>query len=217
VHGAAREAAGFFARLVETDLNAVTDNPIVFDGPEVLSAGNFHGQSLALGFDVLRLALADTAAMSDRRSFRLLSPSLNHGLPAFLSPEAGHWSGYMVAQYTSAALVGELRALAGPVSIDSVPTSDNQEDHVSMGMTAALLSLDAVERAEAVVAVEALLACQAIDLVPGRPGPGAARLHALVRDRVAALEADRSPGPDIEAVLALVREGALAAAVEELA
>jgi histidine ammonia-lyase len=217
VHGAAREAAGFFARLVEIDLNAVTDNPLVFDGPEVISAGNFHGQSLALAFDVLRLALTDVAAMSDRRSFRLLSPSLNHGLPAFLSPEAGHWSGYMVAQYTSAALVGELRALAQPVSIDSVPTSDNQEDHVSMGMTGALLSLDVAWRAETVLAVEALLASQAIDLVPGRPGRGTERLHALVRDRVPPLEEDRPPGPDIEAVQELIAEGALAAVVRDLA
>jgi histidine ammonia-lyase len=216
VHGAAREALGFFARLVAVDLNAVTDNPIVLDAG-VVSAGNFHGQSLALAFDVLRLALADVASISERRSFRLLSPSLNAGLPAFLSPDAGSSSGYMVAQYTAAALVGELRALAHSVSIDTVPTSDNQEDHVSMGMTAALLSLDAVDRAEAVVATEALLAAQAIDLVPGRPGEGTARLHALVREHVPPLDDDRPPGPDIEAVKALVAGGELASLVAELA
>jgi histidine ammonia-lyase len=215
VHGAAREALGFVTRLVETDLNAVTDNPIVFDELEVVSAGNFHGQSLALAFDVLRLALADLASISERRTFRLLSPSLNAGLPAFLSPEAGRSSGYMVVQYTAAALVGELRALAHPVSVDSIPTSDNQEDHVSMGMTGALLSLDALERAATVVAIEALCAAQAVDLVPGRPGAGAARLHALVRERVDALDEDRPPGPDIEAVRALVSDGQVAAVVAE--
>ena len=217
VHGAAREGLGFFAGLVATDLNAVTDNPLVFDDPEVISAGNFHGQSLALGFDVLRLSLADAASISERRAFRLLSPSLNHGLPAFLSPEAGSSSGYMVTQYTAAALVGELRALAHPVSVDTVPTSDNQEDHVSMGMTGALLALEAVERAETVVAIEALCAAQAIDLVPGAPGAGAARLHALVRERVPALEEDRPPSADIEAVKALVARGDLAVVVAEVA
>jgi histidine ammonia-lyase len=217
VHGAAREALRFFGELVGVDLNAVTDNPLVFDDPEVVSAGNFHGQSLALAFDVLRLALADVASISERRSFRLLSPSLNHGLPAFLSPEAGSSSGYMVVQYTAAALVGELRALAHPVSVDTLPTSDNQEDHVSMGMTGALLALEAVERVETVVAIELLCAAQAIDLVPGRPGDGASRLHALVRERVPALEDDRPPSRDVAAVRELVAAGELARVVAEVA
>ena len=187
VHGAAREALAFFRRLVEIDLNAVTDNPIVFDDPaRVVSAGNFHGQTLALAFDTLRLALADLASISERRTFRLLSPSLNFGLPAFLTPEAGSSSGYMVVQYTAAALLSELRALAHPVSHDTVPTSDNQEDHVSMGMTGALLALESVSRLEAVLAIEALCAAQALELVPGRPGAGAAEMHGLVRSRVSA-------------------------------
>ena len=136
VHGAAREAFRFFSELVLADLNAVTDNPLVFEDPlEVISAGNFHGQSLALAFDTLRLALADLGSISERRTFRLVSPSLNGRLPAFLTTDAGTSSGYMVVQYTAAALVAELRALAHPVSVDSIPTSDNQEDHVSMGMT----------------------------------------------------------------------------------
>ena len=149
VHGAAREALRFFSELVRGDLNAVTDNPLVFDDPpEVISAGNFHGQALALAFDTLRLALADLGSISERRTFRLLSPSLNGRLPAFLTTDAGTSSGYMVVQYTAAALVAELRALAHPVSVDSIPTSDNQEDHVSMGMTAALMALDATDRLE---------------------------------------------------------------------
>jgi histidine ammonia-lyase len=217
VHGAAREALAFFRRLVEVDLNAVTDNPLVFDDPlRVVSAGNFHGQSLALAFDVLRIALADLAAISERRTFRLLSPSLNFGLPAFLTPEAGRSSGYMVAQYTAAALLSELRALAHPVSHDTVPTSDNQEDHVSMGMTGALLALEAAARVEQVLAIEALCAAQALELVPGAPGEGARRLHALIRARVPPLEEDRPPAGDIAALAELVRKGELATVVAEL-
>ena len=191
VHGAAREALAFFRRLVEIDLNAVTDNPIVFDDPaRVVSAGNFHGQTLALAFDTLRLALADLASISERRTFRLLSPSLNFGLPAFLTPEAGSSSGYMVVQYTAAALLSELRALAHPVSHDTVPTSDNQGDHVSMGMTGALLALESVSRLEAVLAIEALCAAQALELVPGRPGTARPRCTGS-----SARESRRSRGP----------------------
>jgi histidine ammonia-lyase len=119
----------------------------------------------------------------------------------------------MVVQYTAAALLSELRALAGPVSFDTVPTSDNQEDHVSMGMTAALLSLESVDRLELVLAIEALCAAQALDLVPGRPGNGTAEIHRLVRERVPALVEDRPPGIDIEAVRSLIASGELAAAV----
>jgi histidine ammonia-lyase len=218
VHGASREGLAFVERMVDADLNAVTDNPIVFDDPlDVVSAGNFHGQPLALAFDLLRIALADLAAISERRTFRLLSPSLNAGLPAFLTPDAGRSSGYMVAQYTAAALVSELRVLAHPASVDSVPTSDNQEDHVSMGMTAALLGLDAVERAEAVLAIEILCAAQALDLVPGQPGTGTTRLHERVRQAVDPLIEDRPPAADIAAVRRLVADGELAAVVHALA
>jgi len=210
-----REAVPDGARLVEVDLNAVTDNPLVLDSGEVLSAGNFHGQSLALAFDTLRIALADLAAISERRTFRLLSPSLNEGLPAFLTLEAGRASGYMVVQYTAAALVAELRALAHPVSVDTIPTSDNQEDHVSMGMTAALLALESAERAGTVVAIEVLCAAQALETGTRRPGRGTARLYAVVRDRVPALEEDRPPAPDIAAVRQLVAEGTFAAVVAE--
>jgi histidine ammonia-lyase len=211
VHGAAREAWRFFSELVRADLNAVTDNPLVFDDPpEVISAGNFHGQSLALAFDTLRLALADLGSISERRTFRLLSPSLNGRLPAFLTRDAGTSSGYMVIQYTAAALVAELRALAHPVSVDSIPTSDNQEDHVSMGMTAALMALEAVERLERVVAIEMLCACQALDCDPGAPGRGTAALLAAVRARVEPLTQDRPPAGDLAAVLPLIQDGEVA-------
>ena len=208
VHGAAREGHRFFSELVVADLNAVTDNPLVFDDPaEVISAGNFHGQSLAVAFDTLRLGLADVASISERRTFRLVSPSLNGRLPAFLTADAGASSGYMVIQYTAAALVAELRALAHPVSIDSIPTSDNQEDHVSMGMTGALMALDAVGRLERVIAIELLCACQALDCDSGDPAPTIAALHTAVRERVPTLTQDRPPGDDLTAVLPLISEG----------
>ena len=210
MHGAAREAAELFARLVTVDLNAVTDNPIVFEEePEVISAGNFHGQSLALAFDTLRIALADLASISERRTFRLLSPTLSGGLPAFLTDHPGASSGYMVAQYTAAALVGELRALAHPVSADNVPTSDNQEDHVSMGMAAAVMALDAVARVETVLAIELLCASQALDHGGAAPGTGSALLHAAVRERVPRLVEDRPPAQDIAGVEALLRTSAV--------
>jgi histidine ammonia-lyase len=208
VHGAAREGFRFFSELVHADLNAVTDNPLVFDDPEeVISAGNFHGQSLAVAFDTLRLGLADLAAISERRTFRLVSPSLNGRLPAFLTTDAGASSGYMVIQYTAAALVAELRVLAQPVSIDTIPTSDNQEDHVSMGMTGAVMALEALPRLEKVVAIELLCACQALDCDPGPPGTIVRALHAAVRERVPMLTEDRPPADDLVAVLGLITDG----------
>ena len=176
VHGAAREGHRFFSELVHADLNAVTDNPLVFEDPlEVISAGNFHGQSLALAFDTLRLALADLGSISERRTFRLLSPTLNGRLPAFLTADAGTSSGYMVVQYTAAALVAELRALAHPVSVDTIPTSDNQEDHVSMGMTAALMALEAVRAAREGGGDRAAVRLPGDRLRPGRAGRGVRR------------------------------------------
>jgi histidine ammonia-lyase len=202
----------FFARLVAIDLEAVTDNPLVFDDPPgVISAGNFHGQSLALAFDTLKLALADLGAISERRVFRLLSPSLNEDLPAFLSATAGLSSGYMIAQYTAAALVSELRALAHPVSVDTIPTSDNQEDHVAMGMTAALMAWDAMPRLQRVVACELLCGAQALDCDPGQESPTVGAVHAAVRERVPVLVEDRPPADDIEALAGLVAGGGLAA------
>ena len=217
VHGATREAIEFFERLIAVDLNAVTDNPIVFDDPlDVVSAGNFHGQSLALAFDALRISLASLATMSERRTFRLLSPTLNDDLPDFLVEIPGRQNGYMVAQITAVALIAELRSLAGQTSANSVPTSDNQEDHVSLGMTAALLTLDALERGEAVVAIEALCACQALDFRPGRPGVGSAALHALIRERIPHLDEERSVSAEIDAVRNLISAGVITRTANEL-
>lgn len=214
VHGAAREAFGFFSHLVAADLNAVTDNPLVFED-EVISAGNFHGQSLAIAFDTIRLAIADLGSISERRTFRLLSPTLNGALPAFLTRNPGPSSGYMVAQYTAAALLAELRALAQPVSIDSVPTSDNQEDHVSMGMTAAMMTLEAIDRLETIVAIELLCACQALDCDPGTPGELVGVLHRAVREVVPPLEDDRPPSDDLNAVQTLLTDGRVSRILRE--
>ena len=210
VHGAAREALGFLVRLVEVDLAAVTDNPLVFDDGDVISAGNFHGQSLALGFDTLRLAAADLGSISERRTFRLVSPSLNGGLPPFLTSGNGTSSGYMVAQYTAAAVLTELRALAHPVSVDSVPTSDNQEDHVSMGLTAGCMTLDACDRLETVLAIEAMCAAQAAGFRHDELPPRVLELYGRVRAVVAPLEEDRVVAGDILAAKELVARGALA-------
>lgn len=207
VHGAAREATEFYLRLVNYDLQAATDNPVVFTQPfDVVSAGNFHGQTLALAFDTLRLALADLASMAERRVFRLLSPSTNGCLPPFLTRHGADASGYMLLQYTAAALLAELRALAQPVSIDNVPTCDNQEDHVSMGMTSALMTVKSVDRLERLLAIEWIVGCQAIDLCDGgRLGAGTAHAYALVRAVLSPLDADRPPADDIDRVLPLVR------------
>ncbi|MGH2963665.1 MAG: HAL/PAL/TAL family ammonia-lyase [Solirubrobacterales bacterium] len=216
IHGAAREAVAYFDRIVDADLNAVTDNPVVFEEPPyVMSAGNFHGQSLALALDTLRVAMADLASVSERRTFRLLSPSLNNGLPPFLSLEAGASSGYMVAQYTAAALLVELRALAHPVSCDGVPTSDSQEDHVSMGMTGATMALDAIDRLETVLAIELVCSAQAVDCRDREPNGGVAAVHRLVREQVPPLESDRPPAADIVAAQQIVTEGRVAAIVAQ--
>jgi histidine ammonia-lyase len=216
-HGAARAALTFFAELVEVDLNAVTDNPIVFsDPPAVISAGNFHGQSLALAFDTLRLALADLGAVSDRRTFRLLAPSLNRGLPPFLGSPAGPAHGYMIAQYTGAALVAELRVLAHPVSVDNVTTSDNQEDHVSMGMTSALLTIEACAALTNLLAIEAICAAQAIDLSHGELGRGTCEVFKLIRENVPKLDEDRPPAYDIAAIASLIESGRLTVLLDSL-
>jgi len=212
VHGAARQALAFVRQVLAIEINSVTDNPLIFpdgDGPEVVSAGNFHGQPIAQALDVLALACADLASISERRLARLVDPALS-GLPAFLTPEPGVNSGYMIAQITAAALVTELRLRAAPASADSVPTDANKEDHVSMGMASALKARDAVEMLETVLALELLAAAQALEFHrPLRSSTPIEAVHALLRRSVPPLERDREPGPDIRAAERLVREGTL--------
>jgi histidine ammonia-lyase len=217
VHGAFREAVDFAEKLVSVDLNAVTDNPIVFSNPlDVVSGGNFHGQSLALALDLLRIAVADLGSISERRTFRLVSPSLNGDLPGFLAKDPGRESGYMLVQITAAALLSELRVLAQPVSIDNVPTSDNQEDHVSMGMTGATLALESIGRAETIIAIELLCAAQGVDLTNGAPGPRTAQIISTIRKRVPVLSEDRPPARDIDALRPLIGSPELCRIVAEV-
>ena len=210
VHGTARDALGFVRRTLEIEANAATDNPMVFaaDG-EIISGGNFHGAPVALAADVLVLALLQLATIAERRADRLVNPA-SSGLEPFLTRESGLQSGYMIAQVTAAALVSELKTLAHPASVDTIPTSANREDHVSMSMAAALKAQRALELAERVIAVELLLACQAIDLLaPLTTSPPLARVHAFVRSRVATLTHDRPPAPDIEWIAGAIASGAV--------
>ncbi len=216
VHGAARDALAYARAALQDELGSVSDNPVVLaeDG-EVLSGGNFHGQPVAVPLDALALALVGVAGVSERRLYRLLDPRTSNGLPAFLVRESGLNSGFMLAQYTAASLVSECKALAHPASVDSIPSSAGQEDHVSMGMTAARHLRQVVANAEAVVAIEALAAAQALDLrAPLAPAPGTAAVRDAIRARVPFLEEDRELGPDLEAAVDLVRSGDLVAAAE---
>lgn len=205
VHGAAREALRFVRGIVEVEANAATDNPMVFaDAGDIVSGGNFHGAPIAIAADLMAAALVPLATMSERRTDRLVNPALS-GLPAFLTREGGLRSGLMLAQVTAAAVASEMKGLAHPAGVDTIPTSANKEDHVSMSMTAALKAERALSRAREVVAIEILCACQAIDLLaPLSTSPALARVHALVRSRVPTLDDDRPPAPDIAAITNLI-------------
>lgn len=216
VHGATRDALAYVAGVVTTEIDAVTDNPLVFpEEGEILSGGNFHGQPIALAMDFLAIALAELADISERRTERLVNPALSGGLPAFLVKEGGLNDGLMVAQYTAAALVSENKVLAHPASVDSIPTSANQEDHVSMGTLAARKAREVAENAATVLAIELLCACQGVDLRGAAPGPLTGAVHAMVRREVAFLEDDRELHADIRRVAELVRSGAIAAVLAE--
>jgi histidine ammonia-lyase len=215
VHGAVREALRFARSILETEVNAVTDNPIVFpETRELLSGGNFHGQIPALALDGLAIGVTSLAAISERRVERLLNPHLS-GLPPFLAKDAGVNSGLMMAQVTAAALVAENRVLAHPASVDSIPTEAGQEDHVSMGPIAARKARAVVEHARQVVAIELLSACQALDFArPLRGGRGVEAAYEALRRVVPFMETDRALSPDIAAAEALIRTGGLRSAAE---
>jgi histidine ammonia-lyase len=225
VHGAVVDALAYARRVLEIEINSATDNPLVFPagsdadstasatgGGRVISGGNFHGQPVALALDLMAIAVAELGSIAERRIAQLIDGRLS-GLPPFLVEDAGLNSGLMLYQYTAAALVSENKVLAHPASVDSIPTSANQEDHVSMGSIAARQARDVVRNVEHVVALELLCAAQGLDfrLSGGAaPGAGVAEAHAFVRRRVDHLSVDRDPGPDIAAALELVRSGSLA-------
>jgi histidine ammonia-lyase len=234
VHGAVRDALAHLERVLAIEMNAATDNPLIFpdggvvDGSaratgdgRVISGGNFHGEPVALALDFAKLALAELGSIAERRIALLQDPHLNDHLAAFLGSDSGLESGLMLLQYTAAALASENKVLVHPASADSIPTSANQEDHVSMGPIAGRQARVVLDHVETIVALELLCAARALDLrlsqldevSPGaRPAPGAgvAAAHAAVREVVRPWEHDHEPGPDIHAVGRLVREGRLA-------
>ncbi len=213
VHGAARDALAHVRRVLEVEANSATDNPLVFpDSDVVVSGGNFHGQVVSQALDFLAIACADLASIAERRIERMLNPDLSMGLPAFLTEEPGLRSGFMIAQVTAVDSLAELRVLAHPASVDSVTTSANQEDHVSMGMAAARKARRAVACLEQVLAVELLCAAQGLEYRrPLESSPWVERAWARIRERVPALHDDRVLSGDLEALAEEIRAGDFAA------
>jgi histidine ammonia-lyase len=214
VHGSVRDTLNHAAAVFERELGAVVDNPIVFpDSGDVVSGGNFHGQPLAFALDFLSIAVAELGSISERRTDRILDPERSSGLTPFLATRPGVNSGYMLAQYTAAALVAENRVLSHPASVESIPTSGSQEDHVSMGWGAGRKLGDVLTNTGRVLAVELVCAAQGCEQrAPLRPAPGTGAVLAAVRGVVPPLREDRPPGPDIEAVAQLIERGGLGAA-----
>ncbi|MCX7781615.1 MAG: histidine ammonia-lyase [Negativicutes bacterium] len=216
VHGASKDALRRVEEVLTIEINAATDNPLIMpDTGEVISGGNFHGQPVALVMDHLKLALAEIGSISERRISRMLDSHLSE-LPPFLTAYPGIDSGLMITQYTAAALVSENKVLVHPASADSIPTSANQEDHVSMGTIAARQAREILENVTNVLAVELLAAAQGIDfLAPLKPGRGTGAAHKAIRSRVPHLEDDRVPAPDIQTIYRMISEGALITCVEQ--
>ncbi len=212
VHGAAREALAYVRGILETEANSATDNPLVFpEAGVVVSGGNFHAQVVSQALDLLAIAVADLAAISERRVERLLNPDLSMGLPAFLTSHAGLESGFMIAQVTAVDLLAEMRILSHPASVDSVTTSANQEDHVSMGLAAARKARRSVACLQKVLATELMCAAQGIEFRrPLRSSDPIEAAHARIRLDVPKLEGDRVLGPDLDALTDLIRSGELA-------
>jgi histidine ammonia-lyase len=217
VHGAARAALMYVQQVLETEANSATDNPLIFpDEGLVISGGNFHGQPVAQVLDLLAMVCADLASISERRIARLIDPALS-GLPAFLVKDAGVNSGMMMPQIVAAALVADVRLRAHPASVDNVPTDNNKEDHVSMGVHAAIKAREAARLLETVLALELMTAAQALEfLAPMKPGLGVLRAYEQVRALVPPLDKDREMSKDIDALISLVHSGALASIHMEL-
>jgi histidine ammonia-lyase len=212
VHGAVVDTLTHLKSVLTTEMGSVVDNPIVFpDTGEVVSGGNFHGQPLAFALDFATIAVSALASISERRTDRILDPTRSQGLPAFLAVNPGVESGYMITQYVQAALVSENKGLAHPASVDTIPTSGGQEDHVSMGWGAGRKLLSVIANVRQVLAIEILCAVTGIEhRAPLQPAEGTGSIVALVREHVGPLTGDRSPSPDIAAVSALIESGAIA-------
>jgi len=217
VHGASRDAAAYVAGVIATEINSATDNPLVFAEDDVaIEGGNFHGQPLALALDFLAIAACEIASISERRTERMVNAALS-GLPRFLTPNGGLHSGMMIAQYTAASMVSENKVLAHPASVDSIPTSANQEDHNSMGSIAARKLYTIIENVESVLAIELLCAAQALDLHrPLTTSSALENVAACIREHVPFAESDRVLYRDMEAVKKLVVSGEVRNAVGQL-
>ena len=214
VHGASRDALAYATGVLETELNSVTDNPLVFDNGDIISGGNFHGQPLALALDFAAMALAELASISERRTYLLLEG--HDGLPKLLMEDTGVNSGFMIPQYTAAALVSENKVLCHPASVDSIPTSLGQEDHVSMGSISALKLLTVLHNVEHVLAVEFLTAAQALDFrAPLKPGRGVLVAHEMLRDRIRHANRDYEVRNDLDTCAEILRRGDLANVVND--
>ncbi len=213
VHGASREAIKHVRELVEIELNSVTDNPLIFE-KDILSGGNFHAQMMALATDYLGIAVAELAEISERRIDQLLNPHLS-GLPAFLAQDEGLNSGLMIAQYTAAALVSENKALAHPASVDSIPVSAGQEDHVSMGTTAARRTRQVLVHSEKVLGIELLCGAQALEFRKKKTGKGTSKAYKTIRKYIPSLKKDRALYKNINRISGLVHNGRIVKEVEK--
>ncbi len=207
VHGATRDALRYIESILSVELASVTDNPLLMEDGNFVSGGNFHGQPVAFAADHLSLSVAELADISERRIERLLNPDLS-GLPAFLTPDPGINSGFMIAQYTAASLVSENKVLCHPASVDSIPVSGSQEDHVSMGTTAAYQALSVLENSTYVLATELVCAAQAAEFIQlGNHGHGTGRIYRTIREKVEPLGQDRQFSDDIDAVAEMISDG----------
>ncbi|GAU77380.1 histidine ammonia-lyase [Fusibacter sp. 3D3] len=217
IHGASKDAVQYVVDKINIEINAVTDNPIIFPDDEVaFSGGNFHGQPMALPFDFLGIALSEIANVSERRIERLVNPQLS-GLPAFLTPHGGLHSGFMIAQYAAAALVSENKILAHPASVDSIPSSANQEDHVSMGTIAARKAREILFNAQNVVAIELLAAAQAIDFDDAsKLGAGSRAAYDVIRREVTKIEEDRVMYLDFNKIYDIIKTNEIVEKVESV-
>src|SRR5207248_3662291 len=216
VHGASRDLLDYVEATIAIELNAATDNPLVFvEERRLISNGNFHGQPLAFALDALAMAASELASISERRMERLVNPGLSDGLPAFLTADGGLNSGFMIPQYVAASLVSENKALCHPASVDSIPTSAGQEDHVSMGNAAGLKAWQVLANAEQVLAIELLAGVQGVEfLAPLQPGQGVRAAREQIRALSPRLRDDRQLSGDIEAVAAAIRDGTIVDGVE---
>jgi len=217
VHGASKDAITYARKVIETEMNSSTNNPLIFpESQEFLLGGNFHGQPVALALDFLCMAVSELANISERRIERLVNPQLS-GLPAFLVSDGGLNSGFMLAQYTAASLVSENKVLSHPACVDSIPTSANKEDHVSMGTISARKLREIVRNTEYVIAIELLCGAQAMDLFTNiKPGEGTLIAYKIIRDEVPHLEKDRIISKDIETMVHLMRSGKILKEIERV-